>query len=129
MRREATLIAALLAATPALAQPAGTFAIAGEVFAPADILDARALPVVGGGAIIMLTFTKAAAKRIEKITTARVGQPIRIMLDGEILMEPIVHEPLSSNVVHISSNFGIDEAVAKAKRISGKDPLPEDLAE
>ena len=125
MKRLAIGLGALLL----MAQSAGGFAIGGEGFAQADILDARALPDLGGGAQIMLTFAPEAAKRLEALSRARIAKPLPMTLDGKTLTTPIVQEPLAGGVLTITGAFTLPEAEALAKRISGKDPVPEEFEE
>ena len=117
----------MLVAAPAAAQAPAGFTIAGEAFAQRDILDARAMPDVDGTAGIMLTFTPQAAKRLETLTRAGVGKPMPIALDGKVLVEPTVDAPIDGGVVEVSGHFPMAEAEALAKRISGKDPLPDSM--
>ncbi len=122
----ALIASLLLVAVPAAAAPAA-FTIAGEPFAQADILDARAMPDVDGTAGIMLTFTPPAGQRLLALTAARLGKPLPIALDGKTLVEPTVDVPIDGGVIEIGGHFPLAEAEALAKRISGKDPLPDSL--
>lgn len=125
MKRIAIALAALLLT----AQAAAGFAIGGESFAQADILDARALPDLGGNASIMLTLTPEAARRLETLSRAQLGKPLPMTLDGKPLMALIVREPIAGGVLTIAGAFTLPEAEALAKRISGKDPVPEEFEE
>jgi preprotein translocase subunit SecD len=125
MKRLATALAALLLT----AQSAGGFVIGGESFAQADILDARALPDLGGGAEIMLTFDPKAARRLEALSRAQPAQPLTVTLDGKTIAAPTVAEPITDGVLTLSGGFTLPEAEALAKRISGKDPVPEEFEE
>ena len=116
----------LLLNFPALAQ-ARSFTIAGEAFAEADIVDARALPGLTGEAAVMVTFADGAAQRLVGITRQFTGKPIAIVLDGKILSEPRVLEPIEGGVVQITGGLTMENAIALAKQISGKEPLPESL--
>ena len=116
----------LLAAAAAGAPPVG-FAIGGEAFSQRDILDARAMPSLDGIATIMLTFTPLAARRLKTLTTAQVGKAMPVTLDGKLLAEPVVAEPISAGVIEMDGHFALPEAMALAKRISGRDPLPDSM--
>jgi preprotein translocase subunit SecD len=115
--------------TAATAQPARDFSIAGEQFSEADIVDARALPALDGSASIMITFSDAAAKRLGAVTKATVKKIIRVTLDGKLLAEPLVLEPIDGGAVQITGGLAMKDATVMAKRISGKDPLPDSLDE
>jgi preprotein translocase subunit SecD len=114
-----------IAAAPGAA-PAG-FAIGGEAFSQRDILDARAMPSLDGIATIMLTFTPPAAKRLKALTTTQVGKPMPVTIDGQLLAEPVVGEPIAGGVIEMDGHFTLPQATALAKRISGRDPLPDSL--
>ena len=106
----------------------GKLAIAGEAFAPAEILDARALPDVNGKVGIMLTLTPAAARRLEAITGSLVGKPMLVALDGKTLAAELIRKPVTDGVIEIPGRWNLTDGEALARRISGKDPLPDDLA-
>jgi hypothetical protein len=131
------LLAALPLATPACAaeKPAaaafatGKLTIAGEAFAPAEVLDARALPDVNGKVGIMLTLTPAAAKRLEAITASLIGKPMLVALDGRTLAAELIRKPVADGVIEIPGRWNLGDGEALARRVSGRDPLPDDLAE
>jgi len=109
------------------AQAAGGFAIGGENFAQADIIDARALPELDGTAAIMFTFDPKAARRLEALTRSQAAKPLAVTLDGATLASPVVPEPITDGVLTIAGGFTMPQAEALAKRISGKDPVPEEF--
>lgn len=107
----------------------GALTIAGEAFAVSDVLDARALPDINGKVGIMLTLTPAAAQRLGEISAALVGRPMPVALDGKLLGGEVLRKPLTSGVIEIPGRWNLSDAEALARRISGRDPLPDDLAE
>ena len=121
------LIAALTVPTAHAAER--KFSIGATSFAEHDIIDARAQPDLGGQATILITFSAAAAKRLETETAAHIGKPVDIKLDDTVLMSPIVREPIAGGTFQISGGLTFDAAVKLAKSISGNDPLPDDLQE
>jgi preprotein translocase subunit SecD len=129
MRRLFMSFAAFGLATAAYAAEDRAFSIGGEAFAASDIVDARALPAVDGSVSIMLTLSDGASKRLEMLTQNLLNKPLPIVLNGKIIMSPVVHEPLSGGVIDIIGSKNLQEATALAKTISGKDPLPESLEE
>lgn len=141
MRRLIMLaLAALLATTDgaSAAEPApapvhsyetGALTIAGEAFAAGDVVDARAMPDINKKVGLMLTLSPAAAARLEKITAALIGKPMLIALDGKTLGAELISKPLSGGVIEVPGRWSLSEAEALARRISGKDPLPDDLSE
>lgn len=130
MRKFLIALVALSLAAPAVhAQSANGFAIGGEPFAQAEIIDARALPGLDGAAEIMLTLDPRAAKRLETLTQAQLTKPLPVTLDGQTIASPTVAEPIAGGVLTIAGGFTLPEAEALAKRISGKDPVPEEFEE
>ena len=125
-----SLATPLYAAAP-IARPfaTGALTIAGQPFAVPDVLDARALPDVNGKVGIMLTLTPAAAQRLGEISAALVGKPMPVALDGKLLGGEVLRKPLTSGVIEIPGRWNLTDAEALARRISGRDPLPDDLAE
>lgn len=127
--RKAVLALALFAA-PLFAQAAtGRLTIAGEPFAPSDVLDARAMPDPGGTAGIMVTLSPKAAARLARLTAGLSGKAMVVALDGQPLLSETIRGPIQDGVINIPGSYRTAQAEALAKRISGKDPLPEDLAE
>jgi preprotein translocase subunit SecD len=118
-----------IVASPAVAT-GRTFSVEGESFSEADIVDARALPQMSAGAVILITFSDQAAKRIATMTSKLKEKNAAVVLDGQTISTPRIVEPVLDGALQISgSQWSIDTAAALAKRISGKDPLPESLDE
>ena len=117
----------LAAAKGKVAQAARSFMIAGEPFSEAEILDARAQPDLSGKAAIMVTFDDNGRIKLARLTGANKSQPVPFVLDGKILMAPVIVDPIIDGVVQISGMFSITEAEGIAKKISGKPPLPDSL--
>lgn len=115
-----------IAASPAWAGDRA-FQIAGEGFSEAEILDARAQPELDGTSSIRITFSESGAKRIAALTQKLVGKPAHVALDNETVADPIVQEPIRDGVLQLSGHWTLDGATALAKKISGKDPLPDSL--
>lgn len=122
---------ACAAEKPAAATPfeTGKLTIAGESFGAADVLDARALPDVNGKVGILMTLAPPAAKRLEAITGSLVGKPMLVALDGKTLAAELIRKPLVDGVIEIPGRWNLGDGEALARRISGRDPLPDDLAE
>lgn len=120
---------AVVPASAATSFATGALTIAGESFAVSEVLDARALPDINGKGGIMLTLTPAAAKRLGEITLQLVGKPMVVALDGKSLGGEVIRKPLTSGVIELPGRWNLTDAEALARRISGRDPLPDDLAE
>lgn len=128
MFRRLSLPLLLILAAPAHAAERN-FLIAGESFPESDIVDARAQPELDGTSSIRITFGEAAAKRIALATQRLVGKPAHVALDEVTIADPIVREPIRDGVLQLSGAWTIADAEALAKRISGKNPLPDSLEE
>ncbi len=113
-----------LALLTVAAAPAEVLTIAGERFAQSEIIDARAVADATGPAILV-TLGPAATKRFATITRANVGRPVTVALGSKPLSAPYVLEPIEAGSFQISGQRSFAEAAAIARRISGKDPLPE----
>jgi preprotein translocase subunit SecD len=127
-----TLALAALLAYPAMAiasTPADLLTIGGAAFPQTDILDARATSDGTGMPNIFVTMTPAAAKRLASISKANIGKPIAIAIGNTVLMNPIVRDEITGGVIEISGIASFDAAASMARRISGKDPLPESTDE
>lgn len=119
----------LALALVAAADASDVLLIGGERFPQTDILDARAVADGGGQPAILVTLTPGAAKRLETLTAALVGEPVPITFEGRVLMEPTVREVIASGSLEISGVASFEAAAALAQQISGKPPLPESLDE
>lgn len=118
----------ILVATPAIAAERN-FQVAGESFPESEIIDARAQPELDGTSSIRITFNEAAAKRIALATQRLVGKPAHVALNEITVADPVVREPIRDGVLQLSGAWTIADAEALAKKISGKDPLPDSLEE
>lgn len=120
---------AVLALLAIAAAPSDLLTIGGQAFPQTDILDARATADGSGSPNIYVTLTPAAATRLSALSKANIGKPIPIAIGGSVLMSPVVREAITGGAIEISGAGTFDGAVAMARRISGKDPLPESIEE
>jgi preprotein translocase subunit SecD len=128
-RRNSASVRRILMAAKVKVAPVAprVFTIAGEGFSESDILDARAQPDISGKATIMITFDDNGRIKLARLSSANKLKPLPFVLDGKILMAPIVTDPIIDGIAQISGMFTITEAEMIAKRISGKAPLPDSL--
>lgn len=103
------------------------FTIAGEAFSEAEIIDARAQPDLAGKATIMITFDDSGRIKLARLSSENKFKPLPFVLDGKVLMAPVVTDPILDGIAQITGMFTITEAEMIAKRISGKAPLPDSL--
>ncbi|WP_419825108.1 hypothetical protein [Sphingomonas sp.] len=116
------------AAWAGAAYPTGRFAVAGVGVAPAQVLDARALPDAGGKPSLMVTLTAAGVAAVK--AAAKGATDLAVTLDGKPLGASPAAALADGGALQISGEFGdYAAASATARRISGKDPVPESLGD
>ncbi len=77
----------------------------------ADLKDAiEARDPTSGLVTVNLTFTQAGAQKFAQATTANVGKRIGIYLDGELLQNPVVEEPITTGKAEIRGYESLEEA-------------------
>jgi hypothetical protein len=114
--------AAVAPAKPAKTYPTGSFTVADHKIAATDVMDARAIPDMAGKPSLMVTLTPAAAAAI----AGKPGDKLACALDGKPLGASPADALKSDHVLAISGDFGdYDATAALARRISGRDPLPD----
>jgi hypothetical protein len=90
------------------------------VITNADIAHARATSYAGAPAV-GLAFTKMGANRLCDITSANIGKPMGVLVDGKLVNVATIRERLTCGApgrAHITGNFSYDEA----KRIAATFP-------
>jgi hypothetical protein len=109
-------------ARPAKAYPTGAFAVADHRIAPTDVMDARAIPDMTGKPSLMITLTPAAAAAIG----GKAGDTLACTLDGKPLGTSPADALATDHILAVSGDFAdYDATAALARRISGRDPLPD----
>jgi len=74
---------------------------------------------------VTLEFDNEGAQLFADLTTANVGKPIAIFLDGTAISTPKVSEPILGGKANINGNFSADEAKTLAQRLNaGALPVP-----
>lgn len=93
--------------------------IAGVAFAAEDIASAeQAFDGNDGTPNVIVTFTDTGRAKWQRLQEGRVGQPLEISVDGDVVASPYLMEIITGNQVTISSGgFTIEEATALARRI------------
>ncbi len=78
-----------------------------------------------GQVVVKLQFNSEGTKLFSEITTANVGKPVAIFLDGQLLSAPTVQQAITDGTAVISGNFTVDQAKALATSLnSGALPVP-----
>lgn len=100
--------------------PLGRTALTGE-----DLKDARLGTDQFGRPSIDIEFTPEGAQKFARLTTLYQGQVIPHLLDDEVLVAPVVNEPITSGRGQITGSFTRDEARNIAIQLqSGALPVP-----
>lgn len=75
--------------------------------------------------VVRLQFNDEGKKLFSDITTANIGKPIAIFLDGQIISAPTVQAAITDGTAIITGNFSVQEAKDLATRLnSGALPVP-----
>lgn len=75
--------------------------------------------------VVNLQFDSDGTKLFSQITSANVGKPIAIFLDGQLISAPTVQNPITNGTAVIEGNFTLDQAKALATDLnSGALPVP-----
>lgn len=92
-----------------------------------DLKDAQfSLDQASGQPEISLTFTEAGKKKFADATSRNVNRRIAIVLDGKVLTNPNVQEPILNGQARITGGFTNDEA-AKTAALLRAGALPVDV--
>jgi preprotein translocase subunit SecD len=80
-----------------------------------ELKDAQAVRYPTSGRVtVNLTFTEKGTEEFARITTENVGRPLGIYLDGNMLQNPTVNEPIPSGKAEITGYSSLDEAARMA---------------
>lgn len=75
--------------------------------------------------VVRLEFDDEGRQLFSEITSQSVGQPVAILLDGQIISAPTVDTPITDGIAIIRGNFSAQEAKELATRLnSGALPVP-----
>ncbi|MCL6479406.1 MAG: protein translocase subunit SecD [Peptococcaceae bacterium] len=86
--------------------PSGKTVVTGK-----DLKDAQeAKDPMSGAAVVNLTFNDEGTKKFAQATTANVGKPIHIYLDGILLQSPVVKGPITGGRAEITGYESLQEA-------------------
>ncbi|MFD2183365.1 protein translocase subunit SecD [Rhodoplanes azumiensis] len=109
-------------------------AAAGERYAVEDrvsvagdrLADARAgFDQRTGEPIVSFRFDGVGARQFADVTTANVGRPFAIVLDGKVLSAPVIREPITGGSGQISGRFTVAQATDLAALLrAGALPAP-----
>jgi hypothetical protein len=90
------------------------------VVSNSDIAQAEVVPGSGVSMFnVLLTFTPAGAARMLRATQGHLGRPLAILLDGDVVMAPVVRSPISTSAM-ITGNYTRAEADRIVNGIVGR---------
>jgi preprotein translocase subunit SecD len=93
--------------------------IAGTAFSPGDIASVTTgYETYSGLPHILITFTETGRAKFALVQQGRLGQPLEIDVDGEVVSSPILREIITGNQVTILAGSTLEETVALARRIA-----------
>ncbi|WP_455655620.1 protein translocase subunit SecD [Phascolarctobacterium sp.] len=75
-----------------------------------DLKDAKAQISQGNQSVVGLEFSDEGGKKFADLTARNVGKPIAIVLDGEVLTNPVVQEAITGGRAQISGSRTMEEA-------------------
>jgi preprotein translocase subunit SecD len=83
-----------------------------------------------GKSVVNVEFNDIGKKKFGELSTKLVGKPLAIILDGKVISDPIIQEPILGGQAQISGNFSPEEAQTLAIQLNaGALPLPVEVVE
>ena len=67
---------------------------------------------------ISLEFTKEGKEKFAQLTKEQTGKPLGIFFDNELIIAPIIREPITGGFVQITNDFTFEEAEQMAQILS-----------
>lgn len=90
------------------------------VVSNSDIAQAEVVPGNGVSMFnVLITFTPDGAVRMLRATQGHLGRPVAILLDGDVVMAPVVKSPISASAM-ITGNYTRAEAERIVNGIVGR---------
>lgn len=81
------------------------------------IADARAVTDQQGRSVVRFRLTPEGASRFAAVTRANVGRRMAILVDGKVMVAPVIRDQINGGTGEISGNFPPDQAKAIAAAI------------
>jgi preprotein translocase subunit SecD len=92
--------------------------LAGEtIWIETRIADARIDPNTKQS-IIFVKLTEDSRRLFGELTQKNVGKTVELRVDGQVVMKPVIREPLLAGVFEIAGNRSLNDAKDIAKRLS-----------
>jgi preprotein translocase subunit SecD len=68
--------------------------------------------------IVVITMTARSGRMFSELTENNVGRRLVLRIDGQVVSEPLIREPIKGGVVQISGNMTAKDAAALAERLN-----------
>ena len=118
MRWVVVALASLVVALPVMAEERWTLVVSNA----RTSVDSLGFPA------IELSLTPAAQAIFAEVTASRVGQVVQLVVDGEVVMAPVVQTVINTPSLQLTGNFTAGEAAALAARIAEAGAVVEAVA-
>jgi preprotein translocase subunit SecD len=80
--------------------------------------------------IVTFRLTDASRKVFAEFTSKNVGRPMAIIVDGRVMLKPVIREPILGGVSQLVGKFTAAEATVLAERLaSGKATLEIEISD
>lgn len=80
--------------------------------------------------VILLEFNETGREMFKQITTDNVGEMLAIVIDDNILMAPVIKQPISDGMATITGGFTLDDAKLLSTQLNaGALPVPIEVLE
>jgi TonB family protein len=81
-----------------------------------DVSNARVVDAEGGRFYVEVTFREAASARMAQATSAHLGKPVAIVIDGRVVSAPVVRSPIGRSAM-LTGDFTRAQAEAIVSRL------------
>ncbi|MBX9778458.1 MAG: hypothetical protein K2Y71_29135 [Xanthobacteraceae bacterium] len=68
--------------------------------------------------VVVITMAPRAGRMFGELTANNIGRRLVLRIDGQIVAEPIIQEPIKGGVVQISGDMTLKDAAALAERLN-----------
>ncbi|KQZ31428.1 hypothetical protein [Caulobacter sp. Root1472] len=107
-----------IAATSEMHCPAGgAFSIAGETFGPGDVTEVETQFSDLGMPLVQIDLSDQGQARFVALQDGRVGDRLPICLDGALLSDPYLAEPITGSSLQIAGGMTVPDTRDLARRI------------
>jgi|RhiMethySRZTD1v2_1073278.scaffolds.fasta_scaffold1448226_2 hypothetical protein len=67
--------------------------------------------------VVVITMVARSGRMFGELTENNIGRRLVLRIDGQVVSEPIIREPIKGGVVQISGNMTVKDAAALAERL------------